>query len=231
MLHFRLRAGSLAALLLMVCIPQLKAGENSWVNKTILIKSPGVKFGQTDDNGRQVYHGTLVYSDYVVVAERDGWLKVRQRGIDGWFDKREGILVDDAPRYFSKAIEKDAQDEWALGNRARAWELKGEFDRALKDRDLVVRLLPDDANSWNNRGVTCLLKKDFAGALEDLDEAIRLDPSVDTFYLHRATAWVGKGELKKAISDCTEAIRLAPRDEVGYLARGNVWSQFPMQRV
>src|SRR5581483_6971540 len=73
-----------------------RAGDETWVGKTILVKRNGIKFGCTDERGAQVYHGTLTRISYQVRDERDGWLCVMHDGVQGWFDKDEAVLLEDA---------------------------------------------------------------------------------------------------------------------------------------
>ena len=67
------------------------AQDKSWGGKTILVKRAGIKIGQTDANGNQVYLATLTNSiHYRVLGEQDGWIKVNDgRGSEGWFDKAD----------------------------------------------------------------------------------------------------------------------------------------------
>jgi len=52
-----------------------------------------------------------------------------------------------------------------------------EVGRAIKDYDEAIRLNPQDAKAYHNRGLTyCRDLGEFERGIEDFDEAIRLNP-------------------------------------------------------
>ena len=84
----------------------------------------------------------------------------------------------------------------------------------------AIRLNPDDANAYYNRG----LAKDKLGqhfaAIADYDIAIRLNPDDAIAYYNRGLT---KGKLDQylaAIADYDNAIRLNPDHAIAYLNRG-----------
>src|SRR5947208_6293793 len=95
----------------LVCLAALAAPataqENSWAGKTVLTKKNDLTFGYSDDNGRQKILGTLTFVDYRVLADQGGWLKVSQNGVEGWFDKTQAIVLDEAPAYFTARIREN----------------------------------------------------------------------------------------------------------------------------
>jgi tetratricopeptide (TPR) repeat protein len=74
----------------------------------------------------------------------------------------------------------------------------------------AIRLQPDFAYAFNNRGAARLAKGDSAGALEDYDEAIRLKPDYAYAYNNRGAARFNEGDSDGALKDYDEAIRLKP---------------------
>ena len=50
------------------------------------------------------------------------------------------------------------------------------MDNAIADYSEAIRLQPDYAFAFNNRGVAHKAKGDYDGALQDYNEAIRLQP-------------------------------------------------------
>jgi len=64
-------------------IPLPQPKEPSWVGKTILPKKPGIKLMnlEAEATGFAVLdQGELTCADYKVLADADGWIKVRQDG-------------------------------------------------------------------------------------------------------------------------------------------------------
>jgi tetratricopeptide (TPR) repeat protein len=185
------------------------AGE-SWVGKKIAIKMGHPKFGATDDNGKQVYYGKLSYVIYTVVGDQDGRLQVRHHGKEGWFDKTDAILWENAISYFTEQIRANPKDAEAYSRRGVVWDDKGEYDIAIKDYNECIRLTPGDAVYYCNRGRAFRQKKDYDRAIADLNEAIRLNPKLESAYNNRGFAFWNKKDDGRAIADWKEAIRLEP---------------------
>jgi tetratricopeptide (TPR) repeat protein len=74
----------------------------------------------------------------------------------------------------------------------------------------AIRLKPDYADAFNNRGVTRYDKGDLEGALQDYDEVIRLTPNYAIAFNNRGSARYDKGDLDGALKDYNEALRLKP---------------------
>ena len=61
---------------------------------------------------------------------------------------------------------------------ALAYADKQEYDRAIADYDEAIRLNPEVATAFNNRGNAYADKHLYDRAIADYDEAIRLNPRV-----------------------------------------------------
>ena len=96
--------------------PALADGE--WTGKTIIFKRPGIKMGWADPASNTVYLVDLTALDSIVIKDEAGWLKIRVKGIEGWFQKTEAVLLEEAVDYFSKRIDADPQDPYAFAFRA-----------------------------------------------------------------------------------------------------------------
>ena len=88
---------------------------------------------------------------------------------------------------------------------------------AIADYDTAIRLKPDYAKAYNNRG----LAKDNLGqhlaAIADYDTAIRLKPDLAEAYYNRGIAKYNLGQYSAAIADYDTAIRLKPDLAAGIL--------------
>jgi tetratricopeptide (TPR) repeat protein len=96
------------------------------------------------------------------------------------------------------------------------------LDEKLRFYSEAIRLKPDYAGAFNNRGVARHDKKDFEGALKDYDEAIRIKPDDADAFNNRGIARKVKGDFEGALKDCNEVIRLKPDDADAFNIRGNV---------
>lgn len=107
---------------------------------------------------------------------------------------------------------------------AQQWFERG-FDAADPDEQIrfytqAIRLKPDYAEAFINRGLARQDKGDLEGALKDYDEAIRLQPDDAEAFYNKGLAWHAKGDLGGAIADYNEAIRLKPDYADAFINRG-----------
>ena len=84
------------------------------------------------------------------------------------------------------------------------------YDLAIAEFSEAIRLKPDDADAYSDRGVAYHLKGDWDKAIVDESEAIRLKPDYVMAYIDRGVFYDHKGGYDKAIADYNEAIRLKP---------------------
>ena len=112
--------------------------------------------------------------------------------------------------------------------RARAWfsvgYLYGEEDNrkeAIDAYNEAIRLKPDMAEAYNNRGVAKNDLGQHEAAFTDLDEAIRLKPDYAISYNNRGKVKNDLGQHEAALTDLDEAIRLKPDMAEAYNNRGN----------
>ena len=128
----------------------------------------------------------------------------------------------------------------ALRGRGIAYDNKGDYDRAIRDFDEVLRLEPKydyavdhrdiinynkndydwslplrvfshDAQTFYHLGITYGHKSDYDRAIRDFDRAIRLDPLLAEAFYNRGIAYQYKGDFQHANQDFGQAIRLDPK--------------------
>ena len=85
----------------------------------------------------------------------------------------------------------------------------------------AIRLNPDYADAYINRGLARSDKGDLEGALQDYDKAIGLQPDDAVVYYNRGNARKAKGDLEGALQDYDKAIGLQPDETMAYYNRGN----------
>jgi lipoprotein NlpI len=100
------------------------------------------------------------------------------------------------------------------------YEAKGDHDRAIADYNEAIRVKPDYADAFNNRGVTYDHKGDHDRAIADYTEAIRIKPDYAAAFNNRGLAYYSKGDYDSAIADYAAAIRLAPNYTAAFNNRG-----------
>jgi tetratricopeptide (TPR) repeat protein len=87
------------------------------------------------------------------------------------------------------------------------------YDKAIQDFNEAIRLNPNDALSYIERGEAQCWASSYEQGIEDLNEAIRLDPSNAAWYALRGRERYDKQQYDKAILDFNEAIRLNASDQ------------------
>ena len=108
---------------------------------------------------------------------------------------------------------------------ASAWFERGcaavDHDEEIRCFTEAIRLKPDYAEAYYNRGIARGDKGDLEGAVKDYAEAIRINPDHAEAYYNRGSVRESKGDLEGAIRDYGEAIRLQPDDADAYYNRGS----------
>jgi tetratricopeptide (TPR) repeat protein len=112
---------------------------------------------------------------------------------------------------------------------AQQWFERGRSAGVLSEKlrfyGEAIRLKPDYADAFLNRGITRRKKGDVEGALQDYDQAIRLTQDDATAFNNRGFARYVKGDLDGALQDYDEAIRLKPDYAMAFTNRGRARKQ------
>jgi tetratricopeptide (TPR) repeat protein len=99
-------------------------------------------------------------------------------------------------------------------------ERRAALHDAIRDYDEAIRLDPQNAVTFTQRGIAKRNLEDFAGAIRDYDEAIRLDPNYAIAYNSRGWSKYLLKDFTGAMDDLDEAIRLDPKFALAYNNRG-----------
>ena len=91
----------------------------------------------------------------------------------------------------------------------------------MQDYEQAIRLNPNNANAYNNRGIIYRIKGEYARAIADYDEAIWLkNGDFPAAYYNRALAYADKGEYELSLRDFDVVMRFNPRNALALYARG-----------
>ena len=132
------------------------------------------------------------------------------------------VLLNSIGKHPLKPLSEGKQSKSAESsfNSGIARHKSGQFDAAVEDFDIAIRLRPNFTDAYNNRGVAKHKLGQYDGAVADFDVAIRLRPDFADAYNNRGNAKHDLGQYDAAIADFDVAIRLRPSFTDAYNSRG-----------
>ena len=189
----------------------------SWAGKYVFLLK-GAPIWQDDKNGKPMYdeNGQPVYAamannvTYLVLKDIEHDLLIRHGGIEGWIEKRNAILLENAASNLTAMIHADPNNAEAYNKRAVVWWHEEEYDIALTDLNNAIRLQPEGAVYYCNRAKLYTHRNKDHKAIPDFNEAIRLDPQYAEAFVMRGSSFRRLKDYPRAISDYSEAIRVDP---------------------
>ncbi len=133
------------------------------------------------------------------------------------------------------AVTAACSEEVPAIDRGMAFFEQGDYSMAIEAFDEAIRLDPQDAIAYYNRGVAYnriaqgvtgsgMVRagsniSQYQSAIQDFDQAIRLNPQADA-YFNRGFAYRNLGQFERAIEEFDEALRLNPQHAEAYYNRG-----------
>ncbi len=100
----------------------------------------------------------------------------------------------------------------ARNNLGLVLDARGEYDRAMSEYELSLRIDPFSHQTLNNMGVTLGKMGRFKESIAYFSEAIRLKPDYVEAHGNLGVALEGTGRTRDAIDSYREALRLDPQD-------------------
>jgi tetratricopeptide (TPR) repeat protein len=92
--------------------------------------------------------------------------------------------------------------------------------KAIEYLSNSIKLQPDKASVYNNRGNAYSDLDQYQRAIKDYNDAIRLKPDYADAYNNRGVAYSKLDQKQRAIEDYSQVIRLTPDDATAYNNRG-----------
>jgi len=108
----------------------------------------------------------------------------------------------------------------AYDNRARAYNEKGDIERAIRDDGEALRILRDYIATSTDSAFQNWQKGAYDQAIQECDEALRLDPNNVEALNTRGMAYQEKGQYDRAIEDYDAAERIDPQNSETPINRG-----------
>jgi len=110
-------------------------------------------------------------------------------------------------------------------NRGQYYTDTDQFDKALADYNVTLKLNPRTTLAFINRGNVYGRQGMFANALADYTRAIALDPKASKVYLNRGNVYGMQGKIDSSIADYTRAIALERNYLDAYINRAISYSK------
>lgn len=122
----------------------------------------------------------------------------------------------------SVSVTEQSADAEAHLKRGEALAAAHKYDEAIAEYDIAIRLRPDYAEAYNDRGHSYHWKGGSGDrALADFTRAIELRPNYPTAYNNRGVVYMAGGHSAKAIPEFDRALELNPNFRNAYVNRGN----------
>jgi Flp pilus assembly protein TadD len=99
----------------------------------------------------------------------------------------------------------------------------GNYDQAIDDYNETIRVEPNYAQIYNNRGRSYYAKGDYDRAIADFNQAITLDPNYADAYNNRGRAYYAKRDYDRAMADYNQAISLDSEFPLAHNGRAYVY--------
>ncbi len=190
------------------------AAERDWLGETVMVKETA-----TPQIGAKRFRWNDVPLPATVGKVNGPWLWL---GI-AWVKQDDVLLLDDAPAYYTKLLNRGTHNVLAYALRGVSWLSKREYDNAAKDLTEALRLEPSNSTFFTLRGKAHYGKHNYARAVADFTEAIRLDPANLIAYNDRGVCLNAENEFAKALEQFNEVLRVDPANALAFANRGATW--------
>jgi tetratricopeptide (TPR) repeat protein len=174
-------------------------------------------------------HDDATIHGWLWVYANDGtiyWIDPTWTDIEGyvwWGVVRNGREEKLAPTARLCASSPPSSSAFASFTSGDANRNSGRYDEAIVDYDETIRVEPNYAAGYNNRGRSYYAKGDYDRAIADFNQAITLDPKYVDAYYSRGLAYYAKRDYDRAMADYNQAITLDPEFALAYNGRAYVY--------
>lgn len=137
-------------------------------------------------------------------------------------------LIERRPRAAIRAATRALElkeDQQGHTIRGQAWLEIGQPEKAKRDFDRALELVPERPQGYYNRGLAEAHLHEYQAALEDLTRAIELLPDLPDAYLNRGTVYAALGSDELARADFDRVIELDAMAGDAYLGRASANSR------
>jgi len=156
---------------------------------------------------------SIVYIVFVILTVLYSFLTIERNKV--W---KNGIVL------FTDVIEKYPEHEYGWWARGNSKYNMGDFNGALSDFNIAIKLKPYFPEAINNRGNIYIKIYKFESAIDDFNKAIEINPQFADAYFNRGIVYAKIGKYDSAFDDFNKAIKLNPQYADAYSNRGIVYA-------
>jgi len=175
-----------------------------WLGREVMLVAADVTFRDGPSPDASVVNNPTGGALRFKVDAVDGdWLQIKGK----WVRRSDVTPLEAAVEFFSDQIERQSTP-FALVSRAEVLKKQRQFDKALADANVALRLDPEFALGYKVRGYLHLYMMNSVEALQDLDKALALEPNL-------ATARDGR-DYVRGLLELKFAYRVDPRNAAAF---------------
>lgn len=108
---------------------------------------------------------------------------------------------------------------------------QGHYALAIALLNQLIKIRPNSAVDYNNRGLMYFRNNQLIEAFDDLTKALSIDPQLDSAYNNRANCHAAQGNLDEAISDYDTALDLNPGNVRAWINQGVTFREMGMYEL
>ncbi|MEE4364563.1 MAG: tetratricopeptide repeat protein [Desulfotignum sp.] len=112
-----------------------------------------------------------------------------------------------------EAVEKDLFETGVLQFK------QGEYQQAVDTFTDLIKLFPQNADAFKNRGVAHMKLEKFDDAIADFESAKKISPTLKGVYSNLGVIWYYRENYEKAIENYNSEIEITPDNAVAYFNR------------
>ncbi len=170
-------------------------------------------FAEAYNNRGSVYARQGNYSQ--AILDYSTSLEINPQFAEAYSNLKNARLMQGNP---TKAISE--KDYFKLG--ATSFR-QGNFTDAISDFTEAVKINPNFAQAYNDRGLAYYNEGNYSTAIIDYNKAIGLDPDYADAYYNRGLAWDRQANQTQALSDFNKAIKIKPDNGQTYSNRAIIY--------
>ena len=147
--------------------------------------------------------------------------------IEGALHSSEGDF-DKAIASFTKVLQFDPTNTFAIFDRASVYRAKGEYKKSISDFNKYLVLNPTNDLAYKNRASDFAAINEFDKAISDWNEALRLNPNDATALALRGFSYQTIDRFDEALNDYDQAIQIDPKNESAWNNLGGLRASCPI---